>query len=176
MAITITAGYNWANGATAMPTRLNLSQTGLTINCAADSLLGRGSGAGAIQEISCTTAGRSMIGAANAAAQRVLLGHDSTATVTSASTIALDLSAPEDLKTLALAHGTTFSTTNRATGRSYALRIVCDGTTRSLAFPAGWVFDTDKPTQIAANKTGTLVLRCYGPAETDIVASYAVQS
>jgi hypothetical protein len=112
----------------------------------------------------------------SAATARTNLGFDSLATVTYAASVALDLAAREDLKTIALTGNLSLTTTNRAAGRSYVLRLVGDGSTRTLTFSSSWVFVTDKPTQLAAGKTAILVLQCYGTAETDIVASYAVQS
>lgn len=80
MAITITTGFTWANGNTVMPTRLNTAVQGLTISCAADSLLGRISGSGAIQEVTCTAAGRALLDDASAADQRTTLGLGAAAT------------------------------------------------------------------------------------------------
>ena len=64
---------------------------------------------------------------------------------------------------------------NKAAGRSAVVRLVCDGTSRTLAWNSDWVFIGEKPASIAANKTALLSVTCFGTAETDIVCSYAVQ-
>jgi hypothetical protein len=55
------------------------------------------------------------------------------------------------------------------------VRIVCDGTSRTLTFHSSWIFIGEKPASIAASKTAILSMTCFGTAETDIVCSYAVQ-
>ncbi len=71
---------------------------------------------------------------------------------------------------------TTFTGVGYAIGKTKALRILTDGTLRTLAFPTGWVFVGTKPTDQAANKTGILSLTCFTAAEAGVVASYAVQA
>ncbi len=157
MPLTIVTGKTFANGEKVTPTKLNQAVNSATYT----------------GELEIAKGGT---GASTVAGARTAFGLDSTATITYAATTDLDLSATADLKTLALTGNVTFTTSNRASGRSLVLRIVADGSTRTLAFPAGWVFVTDKPTQIAANKTALLVLQCYGSNDSDIVASYAVQA
>jgi hypothetical protein len=69
----------------------------------------------------------------------------------------------------------TFTTSNKAAGKTVTLKILCDGTLRTLTFPA-WVFvGAAAPANIAAGKLAVLTLTCFGTADTDIVAAYAVQ-
>jgi hypothetical protein len=92
--------------------------------------------------------------------------------VTSATTIALDFDGSALRSINTLTHDTTFSSSNRGAGKSLSIRIVSDSSGHTLAFPAGWVFISTKPTAIAASKTAILSLTCYGSADTDIVAAY----
>lgn len=79
MAITISTGYTWANGATVTAARLNQSVNELTISCATDRLLGRSSaGTGAIEEITCTAFARTILDDADAATARTTLGVSAT--------------------------------------------------------------------------------------------------
>lgn len=82
----------------------------------------------------------------------------------------------EDLASISIVANTTFTGSNYGTGKVKELRIITDGTLRTLAFPAGWVFVGAKPADQAASKTGLLKLTCYGAAEADVVAEYAVQT
>ena len=74
------------------------------------------------------------------------------------------------------AASTTFTTTNRASGLSKTIRIITDGTTRSLAFPSDWKFVGTKPTEQAASKTGILTVTNFGTTDAYIVAAYAVEA
>jgi hypothetical protein len=106
-------------------------------------------------------------------AKNVELDHS---TIASAASIALDFLAGGLRSINTLAHNVTFTTSNRAVGRSIAVRIVCDGTTRTFSFPAGWKFlSMAAPANIAANKTGVLSLTCFGSNDSDIVAVWAVE-
>lgn len=90
-------------------------------------------------------------------------------------TTALDMSSNE-IQTISLSGNTTFTTSNRATGRTKMVKILCDGTGRTLTWPAGWIFvGAAAPTSIAANKTAILTITCFGSNDSDIVAGYAVQ-
>lgn len=79
-------------------------------------------------------------------------------------------------KLLTLAGNVSFGTSNRANKRETSVRIICDGTTRTLTFPAWTFVGGAAPANIAAGKTAVLSLRAFGTAETDVVASYAVQA
>lgn len=75
-----------------------------------------------------------------------------------------------------LSGNVTFSTTNRAQGYELSARLVGGTGAFTFTFPS-WVFVGGvAPTSLAAGKTGILSLRCFGTAETDVIASYAVQS
>ena len=92
------------------------------------------------------------------------------------STSGVDIDFSEDqLQTMSIASNTTFTTTNRAVGLSKTIRIITDGTTRTLAFPSDWNFVGSKPTEQAGNKTGILTLTNFGTTDAYIVAGYAVE-
>jgi hypothetical protein len=86
-----------------------------------------------------------------------------------------DIDFSEDqLQTISISANTTFTTTNRTTGKSKTIKITTDGSTRNLTFPA-WKFVGTKPAEQAASKIGILTVTCFGTADTDIVAAYAVE-
>ena len=92
------------------------------------------------------------------------------------STSGVDIDFSEDqLQTMSIASNTTFTTTNRAVGLSKTIRIITDGTTRTLSFPSDWKFIGAKPTEQAASKTGILTLTNFGTTDAYIVAAYAVE-
>lgn len=69
----------------------------------------------------------------------------------------------------------TFTTSNRASMLSRNILIRPYGSVRTLSFPA-WIFIGQvAPTTLAANKAAVISLICFGTADTDIVAAYAVQ-
>jgi hypothetical protein len=79
-------------------------------------------------------------------------------------------------KRIALAGNVAFSAVGMGFGVSLVLRIVCDGTARTLTWPAGWKFvGSAAPTSIAANKTALLRLWCFGTTDNDVVAQYLVE-
>ena len=80
----------------------------------------------------------------------------------------------DEVQTISISTNTTFTTANRATGKSKTLKITTDATLRTLTFPA-WKFVGAKPADQAASKIGILTLTCFGTADTDIVAAYAVE-
>jgi hypothetical protein len=103
--------------------------------------------------------------------------HDITSTASVSGARTLDLNA-DQLETWALSGSTaiTFNTTsNKAEGRSKTIRLVNDGTAQNLTLHSSWKIVGTAPTDIAASKTGILTLTCFGTAETDIVAAYAVE-
>ena len=93
---------------------------------------------------------------------------------TSATTTALDFSG-DQLQTISISANTTFTTSNRATGKSKTIKITTDGTLRTLTFPS-WKFVGAMPTEQAASKIGILTVTCFGTADTDIVAAYVVEA
>jgi len=97
------------------------------------------------------------------------------AVLTYAATVNLDFSV-SNFNTLTLTGNVTFTTSNRALTRSEVVRIINGATARTFTFPSGWVWiGAAAPNGIAASKTGVLSLFCFGTADTDIIASYAVQ-
>jgi hypothetical protein len=79
-------------------------------------------------------------------------------------------------KRLVLAGNVTFSATGHLFGAYIVLRIVCDGTNRTLAFPAGWRFvGAAAPTTINAGKTALLRLWSFGTNDAEVVAQYLVE-
>ncbi len=161
----------------------------------ANTVLGSVAG-GAVAEITCTSAGRAILDDAAASDQRTTLGlgtiatQDATAVsashdvaylnndaLTYSATTTIDLSSSaKTTQTVSLTGSVTFATSNRASGRTKFLRIISDGSTRAFTFPS-WVFvGGSAPASIAASKTATLSLMCFGTAETDVVACYIVQT
>jgi hypothetical protein len=71
---------------------------------------------------------------------------------------------------------TTFTASNYIAGRTITVRIINGSavTTRTINFPAGWVFVGPEPTSIAPLKTGILTITSFGTTEADCVAAYAV--
>lgn len=95
--------------------------------------------------------------------------------ITYAATTDLDMTAV-NTQTLDLTGNVTFTTSNRGAGRGKSVKILCDGTGRTLAFPAGWKFvGGTMPSSIAANKTGILSILGYGSTDASIVAAWAVE-
>ena len=92
------------------------------------------------------------------------------------STSGVDIDFSENqLQTMSIASNTTFTTTNRAVGLSKTIRIITDGTLRTLTFPTDWKFIGTKPTDQAASKTGILTVTNFGTTDAYIVAGYAVE-
>lgn len=97
-------------------------------------------------------------------------------TITYAATVDLDLAALDSqYRTISLTGDLELTTSNLANGRTLVLRLLCDATERTLTFPANWVFYSDKPATIAANKGAVLSLTYFGTADTDCVAVYRQQ-
>ena len=94
--------------------------------------------------------------------------HDTSATATT-----LDF-AQDQLQTISISVNTTFATTGVAIGKSKTIKILNNATLHTLTFPA-WKFVGAKPTDIAVSKTAILTLTCFGSADADIVAGYAVE-
>ena len=190
---TLKQGFTAVNGDTVDATYLNnFVATGTVSMAATNKVLGRSTaGAGDVEEIDCTAAGRAIIGAATADAQRVAMGlgdgdsvtfqdvsaasYSSTALVhTYASSTALDMK--QAVETITLTGNITFTTANKANGLGKMLFITCDGTARNLTFPATWNWlGMNAPTSIAANKKACLSLFCVGTADSDIYATYTQQ-
>jgi hypothetical protein len=79
-------------------------------------------------------------------------------------------------KRVALAGNVTFSGSGYLFGSYVIVRIVCDSSSRTLAFPSGWKFvGAAAPSSIAANKTAVMRLWSFGTVEADVVANYLVE-
>lgn len=90
-------------------------------------------------------------------------------------TVALDFSTGNGLVTRTATGTITFTGANYSAGSTVTARIVPGGSSRTLNFPAGWVFVGGKPTSIAASKTGILTVTSFGTTEADCVASFVAQ-
>lgn len=102
-------------------------------------------------------------------------GSFSHSNLTYAATVDLDFDA-DDYRSLTLAGDVTFTTSNRAAPKALSIRIIGDGSLRTLTFPAGWKFiGAAAPANIAANKEAILSITCFGAADADVRASYAVE-
>lgn len=95
-------------------------------------------------------------------------------TLTFAATTALNFDGSE-LQTVALTGNITFTTSNRGAGKKIRVRIVADGTLRTLTFPAWKFIGAAAPVNIAANKTALLTVTGFGANDSDVIAEYAVE-
>lgn len=59
-------------------------------------------------------------------------------------------------------------------GSSVTIRVTNGSTQRNVAFPSGWKFVGEKPTNIASNKVAILTITSFGSTEADCVAAWAV--
>jgi len=97
-------------------------------------------------------------------------------TISYASTITLDFAAlAGQINTISLTGALTLATSNLANGRELRLRLICDGTQRTLTFPTDWKFVGPRPATIAASKVAILSAAAFGSANSDVIAAYSVQ-
>lgn len=97
-------------------------------------------------------------------------------TITYAAQVTLDFSARDkQMATISLTGNLELLTSNLANAREVRLRLVCDGTQRTLTFPTDWKFVGTKPANIAASKVAVLSLAAFGTTNADVIAAYAVQ-
>ncbi|MCB2379790.1 hypothetical protein LGH70_19495 [Hymenobacter sp. BT635] len=84
--------------------------------------------------------------------------------------------ATDNVRNLVLAGNLTISgTSNRGNARQKMIRIICDASSRTLAFPAGWDWlGEGAPAALPANKKGILSLYCFGPLESDVTAVFSL--
>ena len=79
-------------------------------------------------------------------------------------------------KTITLAGNVAFTTSNLFQFRMAHVRIICDGSLRTLAFPGGWKWlGSAAPANIAANKNGLLQLWSFGTTDADMLAKWDVE-
>jgi len=100
---------------------------------------------------------------------------DSHSTLTYAATTDIDFTSTDNFRTVTLTGNITFTTSNRAAARSRTIRIVGDGSQRTLTFPAWKFVGSAAPATLAANKIAILTLTAFGANDTDIVAAYAAE-
>ena len=82
----------------------------------------------------------------------------------------------DQLQYISISADTTFAdASNTGTGNTKTVKIICDGTLRTLAFPSAWRFVGTKPTDIAASKIGILTLTCFAAGQANVTAAYAVE-
>jgi hypothetical protein len=94
-------------------------------------------------------------------------------TLTYAATTTIDFS-NDGLKTVTLSGNITFATSNLAAGRSVTVRIIGDGSSRTLTFPGTWTFvGAAAPASLAASKTAILTLTSFSTTDANVVAAYA---
>lgn len=97
-------------------------------------------------------------------------------TFTTASPNSVPISFDRDRVITLSATGTvTFTGSSYSEGQSATVRIVPGAASRTLTFPAGWVFVSIKPASIPANKTGILSITSFGTTEANCVAAWALQ-
>jgi hypothetical protein len=84
-----------------------------------------------------------------------------------------DIAMSSTLNTVALTGNITFTTSAKAAGQYVTVRVVADGTNRTLTFPGTWVWvGSTPPATIIASKVGILSLICFGTTDADVVASW----
>lgn len=96
-------------------------------------------------------------------------------TLTYAASVAVDF-AGDDYKSLTLTGNVTFTSSNLAAPRSISVRIIGDGSIRTLTFPAGWKFlGAAAPASLAANKIAVLSVTSFGTTDANVVAAYSAE-
>jgi hypothetical protein len=91
-----------------------------------------------------------------------------------AASVALDFDG-DGVQTVSLTGNIAFTTSNRASGKTKLLRIVCDGTGRTITWPSFKWLGVAAPTSIVASKELLVSLYCYGSNDTDIRATAAAE-
>lgn len=138
-------------------------------------LLGDGTFLGPVGPTGATgpTGADGPIGATGADGDPWVPTHD---TLVYGATVTPDFAA-NDYMTVTLTGDIDFTASaNRAAGKSKVIRVLCDGSDRTLAFNASWTFIGSAPANIVASKVGILTLTCFGANEADIVAVWAVEA
>jgi len=79
-------------------------------------------------------------------------------------------------RTMSLTGDVVFVGANYGPARQVSMRLVCDGSSHTLAFPAGWVFiGSSAPVSLDANKSAIISCVCYGANESDVIAAYSAE-
>lgn len=90
-------------------------------------------------------------------------------------TIDLDLSALTGTEQdITLTGNPTFTTSNRAAGRSFELRLDAGGSARTITWPSWVAFGAALPTSLASGKVLTVAIRCRSTTEASIDATSAL--
>ncbi len=79
-------------------------------------------------------------------------------------------------RTLTLTGDPTFTTSNRAVGRSMSVFINAGGSSRLLTFPAGWNWLTPVPTTLASGDWGVLATFCTDGNDSGIIAAWSYEN
>lgn len=97
-------------------------------------------------------------------------------TITYAASIEYDFNGAS-VQSTTLTGNVAVTTANRAAGKTLLLRFIASGAQRDFTWSETytWVGGT-APANLASGKTALLSLTCFGSADTDIVAAYAVES
>lgn len=78
-----------------------------------------------------------------------------------------------DMQTLNITDNAYIEMTNITAGQILTLRVICDGTNRTLSWPGPWVWlGFGAPGSMGAFKTGILTIYSFGTTESNIVASW----
>ncbi len=101
-------------------------------------------------------------------------GSITPSTLTYSATPSLDM-AGNGVETISLTGNAAFTITGLSPGKEKSLRIISDGTLRTLSFPVGIKFiGAAAPTSIAASTTAILSLYSYGTTAAEVVAAYQI--
>jgi len=76
----------------------------------------------------------------------------------------------------AMTGAVTFTGSNYVSGGSKTIRIIGGSSAYGFAFPAGWKFVNEAPTDLAIGKYGVLTLTSTTAAEAGVIAAYAVEA
>ena len=98
--------------------------------------------------------------------------------ITYAATINIDFSARNgQVNTVVLTGGLTLTGSNQTIGLSTSLYLSAGVSDRTLTFPAAWVFISDKPSTLPANKRAKLSVEVTndGAGTALVVAGIAIQ-
>lgn len=97
-------------------------------------------------------------------------------TITYAAQVTLNFATlNRQMNTISLTGALELLTSNLANGLEMRLRLICDGTQRTLTFPVDWKFVSAKPAALPANKIAVLSLAVFGTTNADVVAAIPIQ-
>jgi hypothetical protein len=91
-------------------------------------------------------------------------------------TIDLDMAVLDgSYQMISLSGDPTFTTSNRAAGRTVTLRLAAGGSSRTLVFPSFVFVGSAAPTTLAANKVGVLTVTFFDTSDANAVAAWAAE-